>query len=124
MRDVTLNLVVLYSADLERSARFYEVLGLTFVREQHGSGPEHLACSLGGVVLEFYPQAVSASEGPRVRIGFEVPSVADTVKAVQDNGGRVLTSPRESPWGMRAVIVDPDGHRVELIERSLAAEQQ
>jgi predicted enzyme related to lactoylglutathione lyase len=115
MAGVTLNLVVLRSADLERTARFYDLLGVKFVREQHGSGPEHLACCLGGVVLEFYPNA-SASDDSRPRIGFDVPSVADAVQAVREEGGIIVTPPKESPWGLRAVVADPDGHRVELIE--------
>jgi hypothetical protein len=31
-------------------------------------------------------------------------------------GTNTLTSPRDSPWGRRAVIRDLDGHSVELIE--------
>src|SRR6266567_1847160 len=115
MADVTLNLVALRSADLDRAARFYELLGVRFVREQHGSGPEHLACCLSGVVLEIYPNA-STNATSQVRIGFEVPSVEDAVNAVRDAGGTVATPPKESPWGLRAVVADPDGHRVELVQ--------
>jgi catechol 2,3-dioxygenase-like lactoylglutathione lyase family enzyme len=116
MADVTLNLVVLRSADLERAAGFYGLLGLKFIREQHGSGPEHLACCLGGVVLEIYPNPGSGDQ-TLVRIGLSVPSVEDAVRAVRDGAGVFLTPPNESPWGKRAVVADPDGHRVELIER-------
>jgi lactoylglutathione lyase len=116
MADVTLNLVVLRAADLDRAARFYDLLGVKFLREQHGSGPEHLACSLGGIVLEIYPQT-GVSHEPSVRIGFDVPSVATAVQVVRDNGGVIVTPPKESPWGLRAVVADPEGHRVELIER-------
>jgi predicted enzyme related to lactoylglutathione lyase len=116
MADVTLNLVVLRSADLDRAARFYELLGVKFVREQHGSGPEHLACCLGGIVLEIYPNA-STSDASQVRIGFDVPSVGDAVNAVRDAGGTIAAPPKETPWGLRAVVADPDGHRVELIQR-------
>ena len=34
----------------------FECLGLTFVREQHGEGPEHYACEKDGRVLEIYPK--------------------------------------------------------------------
>lgn len=36
-----LSLLVLYCADLERSRRFYELIGLEFRREQHGNSPVH-----------------------------------------------------------------------------------
>ena len=111
-----MNLVVLYSTDLERAARFYALLGLEFVKEQHGSGPEHLACVLGSVVLELYPAAGKLVE-PLTRIGFSVSSVARTVEAVRSSGGEVITPPKETRWGLRAVVADPDGHRVELVER-------
>jgi predicted enzyme related to lactoylglutathione lyase len=116
MPDITLNLVVLRSADLDRARRFYELLGVKFAREKHGSGPEHLACCLGGVVLELYPDT-STSGDSRVRIGFDVPSVQDAFRAILESGGTVVTPLKESPWGIRAVVADPDGHRVELIQR-------
>src|SRR5216684_1487231 len=94
MADVTLNLIVLRSADLDRAARFYQLLGIEFVREQHGSGPEHLACCLSGVVLEIYPNG-SASDDSRVRIGFSVPSVEEALKSVRE-GGKIVTPPKES----------------------------
>ena len=43
---VELSLVVLRCADLERTRRFYEALGLTLMPEQHGSGPRHYSARL------------------------------------------------------------------------------
>ena len=48
MSNARLNLVVLYTGDIEKSRQFYEAIGLAFVREQH-------ACELGDIVLELYP---------------------------------------------------------------------
>jgi catechol 2,3-dioxygenase-like lactoylglutathione lyase family enzyme len=110
-----LNLVVIRSADLERAARFYAALGVEFVRERHGGGPEHLAARLGPVVFEVYPQG----DGPSslgVRLGFRVGSVAEAVEAARAAGGAVVSEPRPSPWGVRAVVADPDAHRIELLE--------
>jgi predicted enzyme related to lactoylglutathione lyase len=115
MPDITLNLVVLRSVDLERAASFYGALGIEFSRERHRSGPEHLACQLGAVVLEIYPRDGTTEDSP-ARIGFEVVSVADALAAVRSTGGVVIAPPKESPWGLRAVVADPDGHRVELLE--------
>ena len=53
------NLLVLRAADLAASRRFYEALGLEFVVERHGKGPEHLAASLGEFVFELYPDGHS-----------------------------------------------------------------
>src|SRR5947208_3160393 len=115
MTAVELNLVVLRSADLDRAASFYGLLGLTFVRERHGSGPEHLACQLGSVVLEIYPQADGTGTAA-MGVGFRAPSVAAAVAAVRKAGAVVLSPPKDSPWGCRAVLADPDGHRIEITE--------
>jgi predicted enzyme related to lactoylglutathione lyase len=121
MSGVAFNLVVIRSADLEKAASFYAGIGLALVRERHGSGPEHLAAELGGVVFEVYP--LGDSTGTRaVRIGFRVSSIASVLAIVQSLGGEVVSPARESPWGIRAVISDPDGHRVELNEATEEAE--
>jgi predicted enzyme related to lactoylglutathione lyase len=116
-----LNLVVIQSVDDERAARFYSALGLTFTRHRHGSGPEHYACESGPVVFEIYPARDEGDSTTGIRLGFRVASVADTVAALTVAGGTVVSPPKLSPWGLRAVIADPDGHRIELTEALPAA---
>jgi len=88
-------------------------LGILFERERHGAGPEHLAAQLGTVVFEIYPQG--DGEGTlKTRIGFAVDSIAALLPALQEAGGTFISPPQDSPWGLRAVVTDPDGHRVEL----------
>lgn len=115
--DIALNLVVLRSADLARAERFYAALGIRLVREQHGTGPEHLAAELGEAVFEIYPQDGSANT-LSVRIGFRVPSVAAAITAAESAGGTLITPAKIGPWGLRAVVADPDGHRVELVRKT------
>jgi lactoylglutathione lyase len=114
---VELNLVVLRCPDLARAQTFYSALGLPLQREQHGKGPEHLAAELGEAVFEIYPLGDSEST-LGVRVGFRVPKVADAVAAALSNGGTLITPPRNGPWGLRAVVADPDGHRVELVDEA------
>lgn len=111
-----LNLVVIRTADLERAARFYGVIGLTFTRERHGTGPEHLACEVAaaGLVFEIYPRKAESESSDATRLGFAVPDVDAAVAALLSAGGTPVTEPKDSPWGRRAVVADPDGHRVEL----------
>lgn len=111
-----LNLVVLRSTNLERARSFYECLGLQFIQHRHGSGPEHLSAELGGCVFELYPQAGDGPSTHGTRIGFRVPSLYAVIEALGDFPACVISPPQESPWGRRAVVVDPDGHRVELVE--------
>jgi catechol 2,3-dioxygenase-like lactoylglutathione lyase family enzyme len=112
---VTLDLVVIRSADLDRAERFYAALGIRFARERHGSGPEHLAARIGSVVFEVYPQR-DGSSSLGVRLGFRVASVAEAVEAALAAGGSLVSGARRTEWGTRAVVADPDGHRIELSE--------
>src|SRR4051812_27334640 len=56
MSNVSLNLLVIRSPDIDRSARFYELLGLSFTKHAHGTGPVHYAGELGSAVFEIYPR--------------------------------------------------------------------
>jgi len=116
MSNVTLSLVVIRSGDLERSAQFYETLGLSFIKHSHGSGPEHLACEMGPVVFEIYPRKDAADSTVRTRVGFRVRSVDAAIEKLQKTGVTIVSPPKDSPWGRRAVVDDFDGHRVELTE--------
>lgn len=112
-----LNLFVLRVADIDRSASFYSQLGLAFQKHSHGTGPVHCAAESSGIVFELYPASVSHPVTSSVRIGFEVSDVATSVKQLLAFDGCRLISPvTESEWGLRAVITDSDGHRVELTQ--------
>ncbi|MGW0594791.1 VOC family protein [Streptosporangium sp. NPDC002607] len=92
-----ISLIVVYTERLEDCRAFYAGLGLSFVKEQHGAGPEHYAATLDGVVFELYPATSRPATGS-LRLGFTVP-----VDAV---------APLPAPG--RHVLVDPDGRSVDL----------
>jgi catechol 2,3-dioxygenase-like lactoylglutathione lyase family enzyme len=111
---VSLNLVALRASDLDRAATFYAALGLNLTRHSHGNGPVHLAHESAGLVFEVYPQTTDGMRTNATRIGFSVPSVDEAYLALLAAGGASVSPPRASLWGRRAVVSDPDGHRVEL----------
>jgi hypothetical protein len=43
-----------------------------------------------------------------------VASVEAAVAALQRLGAKLATPPETGEWGLRAVAIDPDGHRVEV----------
>lgn len=116
MADVQLNLVVIRAEDIDRAAAFYRLLGLEFQKHRHGSGPEHYASEEGGTVFEIYPRQKQAEGSAGTRIGFRVPSVDALIAGLEEAGARIVSPPKDSPWGRRAVIDDLDGHCVELTE--------
>jgi hypothetical protein len=48
--------VFIVYGEVERLKGFFEGLGLKFVLEKHGDGPEHFSCQVGEKVLEIYPK--------------------------------------------------------------------
>jgi lactoylglutathione lyase len=116
MSDITLSLIVLRAPDLTRSAAFYSRLGMQFSQHRHGAGPEHFSAELaGGGVFELYPLNDGAPVVP-ARIGFRVPSVDLALAALKDYPEAVVSAARDSEWGRRAIVADPDGNRVELFQ--------
>lgn len=124
MNGINLNLVVLKTLDMEQAVAFYTQLGLRFERHRHGSGPEHFSAEIAGAVFEFYPLTPDAPSTQGTRIGFSVPSVDAALAALAEFPGAVLTPAKDSQWGRRAVVIDPDGHRVELLQPLSSARPQ
>lgn len=112
---ITCNLIVLRAQDPKALAEFYERLGLVFEEDKHGKGPVHYAARLPGLVFEIYPRASEAESTRAVRLGLTVPSLE---RALADLPGSVVSPPKQTEWGLRAVIKDPEGHKVELLEIS------
>ncbi|MFJ8017002.1 glyoxalase/bleomycin resistance/dioxygenase family protein [Streptomyces sp. NPDC096339] len=97
-KPVAVTLLVLYSPRLEECRRFYRDLGLDFIAERHGQGPEHYAAVLpGGMVFELYP-ARQGRQTDILRLGLAV-------------DGATVTPPL-TPG--RHVLTDPDGRKVEV----------
>ena len=115
MMSVSLNLLVLRAQHPERLASFYEGFGLVFKTESHGCGPEHKSANMNGSVFEIYPSVQHAPDTTGTRLGFKVPSIAAVLTKLGDRA-KLISKPQSSPWGLRAVICDPEGHKVEIVE--------
>lgn len=116
MNSISLNLVVLRSPDMARVAAFYAQLGFDFSKHRHGNGPEHYAAEIAGGVFEIYPQMEGGPSTLGTRVGFKVSALDAVIARLGGYPGAVISAPKDSEWGRRAVIADPDGHRVELVE--------
>ncbi len=110
----TFNLIMIRSADMERAAAFYQALGLPFTKHRHGTGPQHYASEVNGFVFEIYPLG-KAHPTTSTRLGFSVDDVDAVIEALSGAGAEVMSSPQDSRWGRRAVVKDPDGHKIELV---------
>jgi lactoylglutathione lyase len=114
--------LVLFSADRDRTARFYRAIGIDLEREDHDDGPLHYAAELGPVHFAVYP-AESAGRAPARRgggssfPGFFVDSLDATAASLAEVAAPVLGEHERMPWGCRMVFQDPDGRPVEINQR-------
>ena len=120
MPEPTLILIVLRSSHIEASLAFYRAIGLSFEEEKHGSGPVHYACRLGATVIEIYPEAAQDPQDYRgsgsTLLGLTVGLLDAVLNEMRVLSVPILTAPKASTWGRRAVVQDPDGRAIELNE--------
>ena len=112
-----LNLLVIRAKRPRALAGFYERLGLVFQPERHGEGPEHLACEMKGCVFEIYPVTSRRPSTEGLRIGFEVADLDAACNAALQADGILVEAPCDGAWGRRAVMRDPEGHLLDLVQR-------
>lgn len=111
-----LNLLVIRSAIPDELAKFYAYFGYDFDYHRHGNGPWHYAATKAGVTLEIYPLKSSQSAPDiQLRLGF---TVIDIDELLEKLAAEILSSPKDSEWGRRALIVDPEGRKVEITQVS------
>jgi len=111
----TLNLLVLRCRDVEAARRFYELLGMTFTKHRHGTGPEHYAQEDERGVFELYPAGDAPAD--TAGVGFGVPEVEEAF-ARFESAGFSPKPVRETQWGRSFVVRDPDGRRVEIKQQA------
>lgn len=112
-QSLSLKLLVLKTDAVERLRDFYGGLGFEFVEEQHGNGPRHYSAPLGDGILEIYPLPDGGKVDGTTRLGFGVSDVEGVVESVRELA-EVVSEPKQTQWGLRAVVRDPDGRAVEL----------
>ncbi len=117
MTTTCLNLVVIRSDKPEVAVQFYKLLGLPFQKEQHGNGPVHWTANLGGTILEIYPASSGKQVDGSTRLGFEVDGIMSKLDSLRSIGTEIISEPKKSEWGLPAVVKDPDGRSVELLQK-------
>ena len=110
-----LHLLVIRTADPTKLKEQYEQLGFEFDYHQHGKGPMHYASEQDEFVFEIYPLAKSMEKADAsTRLGFEVDNLEETITALEDSNWKILSQPKNTAWGMTAIIQDLDGRKIEL----------
>ena len=113
-----LTLLILKVKDIEHTVQFYTALGIQFQTEQHGAGPVHYSALLGNTVLEVYPARSEEDVTTNMRLGFIVQCLTETIKLLKNLNVQIKAEPKQTAWGFRAVIINNDGHVIELVEET------
>lgn len=115
-----INFIMIRTSRLIDIKDFYEGLGLELIEERHGNGPIHYSYEQDRLVIEIYPGAEGNLPGWKdagsIMLGFYVEGINGVIEKLEQLKGKLISKPIETERGIRAVLEDPDGRRIELIE--------
>lgn len=119
---------VVYASDVERAARFWELLGFRrhfqlpaegapgYVGLRSDTSAAELAVSNMEWAIERY--GLSMGNGPRFEMYVYVADLDGIVSQLADAEVPILRDPEDMPWGERiATVADPEGNPVALCQQ-------
>ena len=120
-----LGLVMVVVRNMERSVAFYrDVLGLKLLIHQANWSQ----LDAGNVLIGLHPEGEEVKVSPTtgMSIGIYVDDVDQAVTEIRRRFGKIAIGPRQEPFGRWALVFDPDGYSVQIIEmaRSLRAQHK
>ena len=115
-----LSVVVLLSAEADRTASFYrDLLGVPLKAERHDGRHTHYACRLGTVYFTVQP-AADLSEVPErghdsMQLCFTTPDLEGRLASLAAHGVSPLHPPRPFEHTVYVTLLDPDRRHVRLM---------
>ena len=110
-----LGLVMIVVRDMERSVAFYrDVLGLKLLIHQANWSQ----LDAGNIILGLHPEGEEVHVSPTsgMTIGIYVDNMDKAVTEIRRRYGKIAKGPRTEPFGRWALVFDPDGYSVQIIE--------
>ncbi len=110
--------ITVNTPNLENMVRFYEVLGCEFSKVKVNNGGDLFRSALEGFELSLLSIKSAQMVGnPKVMMGFKVNNFESKIELLISIPGVIfILDPTDMPDGRKAIIQDPDGHTVELLE--------
>ena len=110
-----IKLIVIRTEDPKRLSEFYSFLGLTFEYHSHGKSRMHYSAKIGEAILEVYPlMKDQVSSDKCLRIGLAIDDFEERISVLRNSGVIFNLEPRDTEFGLMAVVVDPDGRKLEI----------
>ncbi len=107
------------TADQQRLVTFYEALGLSFAPMKVTIGSEAYKATLPGFEFVIFgiKKNGNISATPNMALRFHVSNLDDVIAKVKEVPGcTVVFDPEAMVDGKMAILLDPDGHSVEIIQ--------
>ncbi len=110
-----LGMVILVAGDLRRSLRFYrDLLGMALV----DANERWAELDAGSIHLSLHASGADVGPNPTAgcSLGLFVDDVAAVTETLRERGARIGREPFRNDYGAFAVVLDPDGYRIQLLE--------
>lgn len=117
--NMEIRLLVLRTRDTKLLADFYSLLGIQFEYHKHGNSPYHYSATIGLTVLEIYPLVKNQIEADKnLRLGFGIENFEQVMDKLNILQVDFAQEPTQTEFGFMAIIIDPDGRKIELYKNS------
>lgn len=106
--------VILLVSDMKRSVKFYrDILGM----EMKEKSKDWTEFSTRGTVLALHPSRKKRfSKSKTMLVGFSVSDFDDVCNGLKKKRVKFYKKPRQEPFGKHAIIQDPDGHLISIVQ--------
>jgi lactoylglutathione lyase len=107
--------IILLTTNMKKSIKFYkDTLGLP-IKTKSADWTEFFS---DGTVLALHPakKKYKLRAGPNMLIGFMVNDLDDLIKQLKRKKVKFFKKPKEESFGKHAIIVDPDGHLISIVQ--------
>jgi lactoylglutathione lyase len=107
--------IILLTTNMKKSIKFYkDTLGLP-IKTKSADWTEFFS---DGTVLALHPakKKYKLRAGPNMLIGFMVNDLDDLIKQLKRKKIKFFKKPKEESFGKHAIIVDPDGHLISIVQ--------
>ncbi|HWU41951.1 MAG TPA: VOC family protein [Bdellovibrio sp.] len=112
--------ITLNTSRLQDMLEFYRLLGFQFKAVKVDKGSEVYRALHNEIEFSLYSiKNAQNSQIPTLQLGFRITNLEDRVHQLQKiKTATCVLDPTSMPDGKKAILLDPDGHSIELIEAS------
>ncbi|MFM6927856.1 MAG: VOC family protein, partial [Bdellovibrio sp.] len=95
---------------------FYRLIGFQFQATKVDKGSEVYRALHDGVEFSLYSiKSAQKSQIPSLQLGFQITELEAIVEKLRNIPGTMcILDPTDMPDGKKSIILDPDGHSIEL----------